>query len=692
MTPPPATGAQPATPAAAGARPTPSATAVQTPAPAVTPPPAPAPPPAPRLQAVPETAAPGQSVGNEPPQDLGVIKAIVGDGLSVTWPESTVRVAVSDDTVATVRVVSRREVVVNGLKPGRTSLFVWFSGGRRVFYRVQVAPNFEQARAALRELSPAITLEQGADDSSVVLRGEVSSESVARQARSLAEQLLPRTSAAKPEPPRIVNLLHYAAGLGTVEDRLEAGMQAIDPRIKVRRVQKGTDADPAADSYILEGQVRDVNALVQAVVLADRQLGGTGKTVKAADADRVRFQRNGAAGAATGALGAAGAGLQALQAAQPPQSGLSAQLARGLLVTSESGKVVSFLKVDSLPQVLVGIRVLEIDRSKARRLGVDLRFDKNDVAVSTSPVLGGTPLADARKALDAGTGNTLSGSGSVLGTYVHNTLGLSASLDLLSQKQVARSVAEPNILTLSGEEASVLVGGEVPIPGTIATQVSVQSNFNFESFGVRLDIRPTLDEKGIVTLEVAPSIVTPSLTLGSGSVPGFQIQRVETTARVQAGQSLVLGGLLTSNDSVQYQGLPGLQKIPLFRWQRKQSANTELLFVITPRVVEGPSAPVSLPPLEYHDSPNHLGATGLDDNGVPYTFMGLGATVLGKEGFCVELHESPDGGTAAATDCLLPGSEVVIVNTKDDWFHVRTATDQDGWVQRRWLHIIKETP
>jgi pilus assembly protein CpaC len=646
---------------------------------------------------VPATTVFGQSVGSDPPEDLGVIKAIVGDGVSVTWPEQSVRVAIADDALATVSVVSRREVVVNGLKAGRTSLFVWFAGGRRVFYRLVVSSNFDAARAALRELNPSIVLDQGADEDTVVLSGEVANESVARQARSLTEQLLPRTRGAKPEPPRIVNLLRYPSGLGTVEDRLEDAMRAIDPRIKVRRIQRGTDPDPANDSFILEGQVRDVNALVQAVVLADRQLGGTGKTVKAADADRVTFQRSTSGGSLAAGISAGGTasnGLQALQQSAPPQSGLSAQLARGLLVTSESGKVVSFLKVDSLPQVLVAIRVLEFDRTKARRMGMDLRLDTNNFAASSSTVLGSTTLSDARGALNAAAsgGNVLSGSGNVVGAFVHNTLGLSASLDLMSEKQVARSVAEPNILTLSGEQASVLVGGEVPIPGTISTQVAVQSGFNFQGFGVRLDIRPTLDDKGIVTLEVAPSIVTPSQTLGNSTVPGFQIQRVETTARVAAGQSLVLGGLLTSNDSVQYRGIPGFQKLPLFRWQRKSTSNTELVFVITPRVIEQSSPAVSLPPLEFHDSPNHLGASGLDDNGVPFTFEGMGATVLGKEGFCVELKDSPDGDSAKLTDCLLPGSEVIILGTKDDWYHVRAASDQDGWVQRRWLHVAKERP
>jgi pilus assembly protein CpaC len=355
--------------------------------------------------------------------------------------------------------------------------------------------------------------------------------------------------------------------------------------------------------------------------------------------------------------------------------------------------VVSFLQVDSLPQVLVAIRVLEIDRTKARSMGLDLRFDSSEFSASTSVLPGGGALGDPRVAANSpGSGTVLPAYGNVVGTFVRDTFGLSAALDLMSERQVARSVAEPNILTLSGEQASVLVGGEVPIPGTISTQVSVQSGFNFQAFGVRLDIRPTLDAQGVVTMEVAPSIVTPSGALGNGLVPGFQIQRVETTARVSAGQSLVLGGLLTSSDSVENRGIPGLQWLPLFRWQRKTTSNTELLFVITPRVIEQSSVDVRLPPLEFHDSPNRLGASGLDADGVPFTFKGTLGTVLGRGGFCLEVRESPNDESATLADCLLPGTEVVVVERQDNWLHIRTQTAQDGWVLRRWLNLATEEP
>jgi Flp pilus assembly secretin CpaC len=513
-------------------------------------------------------------------------------------------------------------------------------------------------------------------------------EAAGRQARLLVEQLLPRREG-RNEPLRLVSLLQYPGSLGTPDERLAAAMAAIDPRIRVRPIQAGASPDPERDSYILEGRVRDVNALVQAVIVAERQLGGTGTTVKAADDDRVAFERTQSPG--LGSMGGAGGGgLQALEGATPPKSGISAQIARRLLVTSESGRVVSFLEVDSLPQINVAIRVLEIDRSKARRMGVNFRVDADDLSIG-SLTIPATQLP-ATPARGRFRGDSLiNAAGNIVATYVSGTTAIAAAIDFLAEKQLARSVAEPNILTLSGETASVLVGGEVPIPIAVSNQVAIQSSFAFQQFGVRMDIRPTVDETGVVALEVAPSIVTPAPALGVGEVPGFRIQRVETTARVQAGESLVLGGLLTSTESIQQRGVPGLQKIPVFRWERKAEDNTELLFVITPRVVEPPSADVRLPPLEFQHSPNRTGVSGLDDQGVPISFKVGAAIITGRSNTCMEVRDRPNPD-AAVTDCLVPGTEVFVLATAGEWHSVRTEDGKEGWAPTGRLRIVAEKP
>ncbi len=154
----------------------------------------------------------------------------------------------------------------------------------------------------------------------------------------------------------------------------------------------------------------------------------------------------------------------------------------------------------------------------------------------------------------------------------------------------------------------------------------------------------------------------------------------------------MLGGLLSSSDSVQERGIPLLQKIPLFRWQEKTTDNTELLFIITPQVIEQASGQVGLPPLEYHEAPNHLGKSGLDANGVPYTFAGEQGTVLGRSPFCLEVRDAPNDNSSRLADCLLPGTDVIVMKRQDDWLQVHAPTGEEGWVLRRWIHLAVEKP
>ena len=200
--------------------------------------------------------------------------------------------------------------------------------------------------------------------------------------------------------------------------------------------------------------------------------------------------------------------------------------------------------------------------------------------------------------------------GNLVGAYVDDSWRIMAAMNLMLEKNVARSVAEPNVMTLTGEKASVTVGGEVPIPFTSVAQVAAWQGYGFQSYGVRLDIRPTVNENGIVTLEVAPSIVRPDPRVSLNGVPGFHVESVETTAIVKDGQSLILGGLLSYEESVSENKVPFLGSIPLlgylFKLEKKGREERELVFVITPRVMEkaeeGLGGDLTLPSIESLDS------------------------------------------------------------------------------------------
>jgi len=576
------------------------------------------------LLALGAAAAPSSAAGVV--EDRGTLRATVGGGQVLTFSSAVRRIAVADENLAAVHLVSEREVLLNGRTPGVTTLFIWLEDDRRVRYVLRVGPNLDFIAQALREIDPRISVEPSPDGQSVILRGDVADARTARIAREQAHLLLGSMSNSSGAA-TILNLLRYPGITATAEDRLAAAVESIDPRIRVRRIQVGIEPDAERDSFVLEGSVRTISDLQRAVALSERQLGGTGVKLRVADDDRIEFSRNrGAFGGSGGGTGRGG-GLAALSGSDLPQPGLANKLARGLVVTSESGRVISFLEVDELAQVMVSIRVLEVDRGKARKMGINFRFDSEHISLGNyvgpqSP--GGLPgQLGSRPDVSGLGGGTVSGGANLVGAFVDRATSILTAIDFLDSKNLVRSVAEPNILTLSGEAASVLVGGEVPIPTTATNQVSTFQGVFFQDFGVRLDIRPTVDANGVVTLEVAPSIVRPDGGLAVGGIPGFQIQTVQTTARVAAGESLILGGLLKFEESVEQRGLPGLQKVPLFRWKNRSHQEQELIFVITPRLM-GISSEIAreseLGPLEWPDDrgewgedlrPAHYGIDGI---------------------------------------------------------------------------------
>jgi Flp pilus assembly secretin CpaC/SH3-like domain-containing protein len=516
-----------------------------------------------------------------PVEGAGMLTAQVGNGRLLSFDTEVERMALGDPTIARVQVITAREALITGLEPGRTTLVVWLRDGRRLQYTVQIEWDLQLLEKAVKDLDPRIIVEVSSNGRSIVLRGEVADREAARRARLRAESLVAGMVSGQAGA-RVIELLRYPGAIFSVEDELRALLATVDPRIRVNRIQVGEEPSIERDTFLLEGQVKDTRSLQRAVILAERQLGGTGTQVSAGfEDDRVASRRSRSFGGAGFVGQGGGAGTAGIASSDPRSSSLAAQVARGLLLTSASGRVVSLLSVDEIYQIMVSTRFLEIDRTKARQAGISFRVDAEHVSIGSynSPAVGSLPAGS-----DPPTVSGLSSDlGNVVGAFVDQTSAVVAAFDFLQANNLARSVAEPNVLTLSGELASVSVGGEVPIPIAAGTQAATFQGVGFQEFGVSLEIRPTVTDDRMVLLEVAPSIVR--ALPGAGGVPSFTVQRVTTTARVQAGQSLLIGGLLSFEEGLESRGVPGLSKIPLFGWKRRTRQERELLFLITPRLV-----------------------------------------------------------------------------------------------------------
>ncbi|HJS47978.1 MAG TPA: pilus assembly protein N-terminal domain-containing protein [Gemmatimonadales bacterium] len=167
-----------------------------------------------------------------------------------------------------------------------------------------------------------------------------------------------------------------------------------------------------------------------------------------------------------------------------------------------------------------------------------------------------------------------------------------------------RSLAEPNLLTLPGQEATFLAGGEFPYPSVQSGDATTGAvGITFKEFGVKLKFTPTLTRSGTIRLQVAPEVSSldfaNGLTTNGFEVPLVLTRRTETEVELAEGQYLVLAGLIDSETISSVTKIPLLGDIPLlgefFKSKNAQSRQTELMVLITPRIVRASDRHPQLP-------------------------------------------------------------------------------------------------
>ncbi len=271
------------------------------------------------------------------------------------------------------------------------------------------------------------------------------------------------------------------------------------------------------------------------------------------------------------------------------------------------GKVTNMIGVTGSQQVMLEVRFAEVQRGALKNIGAN--FQITDVSGNTDAVglrtLGGTnPLAFAEF-----TGRALSGDYSV-----------TAAIDLLEQKGLVRTLAEPNIIALSGDTANFLAGGEFPIPvaqsssGTATQNLTAAITVEFKEFGVGLAFTPTVTGKDSINLELAAEVSsidpTVSTTLGAITIPGLRVRRTKTTVELRDGQSFAIAGLIQDDLTNQIRAIPGLGNLPIIgalarseSFERKQ---TELVVIITSRLVKPVGREQLAQPTDYILAPSEM--------------------------------------------------------------------------------------
>jgi pilus assembly protein CpaC len=251
-------------------------------------------------------------------------------------------------------------------------------------------------------------------------------------------------------------------------------------------------------------------------------------------------------------------------------------------------EVINSVRVSQPQQVLLEVRFVEAARTAGRELGIDW-----DVA--------GRRIDAATGAFITGSGAMLSGTapfGAILGNLLTGGVSADVLVRSLEDRGVARRLAEPNLVALSGDTASFLAGGEFPIP--VAQQQNTIT-IEFKKFGVGLAFTPTVMADGLINLKIEPEVsqIDPSssIRINGLDIPGLSVRRANTTIELRDGQSFAMAGLLQATNEVNHQQLPWIGSVPiigaLFRSTAFQKRETDLVIIVTPRLVQ-PARPGDL--------------------------------------------------------------------------------------------------
>ena len=255
--------------------------------------------------------------------------------------------------------------------------------------------------------------------------------------------------------------------------------------------------------------------------------------------------------------------------------------------------VLNQMKLAGVQQVLLKVKIMEVQRSKIRQLGVNWLFLNQSGYVYSNPgslvpltgisvPFGGPPALTASQQL---LGNATMGFGLVGDNSIFQ-----AFIEALKQEALLKILAEPELVTTSGRPANLLSGGEFPIlvPQSLGT-VTIE----WREFGVRMEAVPIVLGNGRLRLEVQPEVserdFSNAVQVSGTTVPGLTVRRANTAVEMNFGETMVIAGLISSRKTAETSKTPFLGELPVvgaaFRRVRYTEGETELVIMVTPELV-----------------------------------------------------------------------------------------------------------
>ena len=286
--------------------------------------------------------------------------------------------------------------------------------------------------------------------------------------------------------------------------------------------------------------------------------------------------------------------------------------------------VSNLMSVGGTQQVMLRVKIAEVSRSIIKELGIETSVNDPDTLATNifgrdpaSSLAGGTDSLSSR-ILGGQTGLTedpFAGLSLTADSGISGIGFVNVFLNMLEQDNMANILAEPNLTALSGEEAGFLAGGEYPVP--VGRDRNGNVIIEFRPFGVSLNFRPRVLSDDRISLqlntEVSALDFESSVTLAEINVPGLDIRRAETTVELPSGGTLMIGGLLQSENVKGLSGLPGVMNTPvigdLIKSDSFQRSETELVVMVTAYMVEPYADEEQAVPVNKKDKHNFLAQT-----------------------------------------------------------------------------------
>jgi len=361
--------------------------------------------------------------------------------------------------------------------------------------------------------------------------------------------------------------------IASIDIVVERDLEGLNRTLRRMFPNTGIRAEGIGENVILSGQVNSAADAMTAVQVAERfvgQLSSTAQTTSTGGSQNGQ----GAAG-----QGQAGGGQQSTSGAGGANTGGS--------------RIINALTIAGREQVQVRVIVAEMDRRAIQQLGVNLsgnwQIGGNQIQfnqVNPFPITPGTPGTVLPQPVGIGT------PGSMVNAILPGNLNTTVQLRTLEQTGLIRTLAEPSLTAISGEQASFLAGGEFPVP--VSRDRDGNVILEYKQFGVALAITPVVLSEGRISIRTRTEVseIDPNAGFtGAGGfvIPGLAVRRAESTLELPSGGTIVMAGLIRDQTRRVASGVPGLRRLPilgrLFSSQDFLSQQTELVVLITPFVV-----------------------------------------------------------------------------------------------------------